>query len=157
MTQAKPLSTLYEADLALWFADTLAKLRAGELNQVDVDHLIEELEGLAGRDRNEVESRLDVLLTHLLKRLYVTSAEDYRGWENTIREQRKSLRRLFKQSPSLRNYAQSVFMEAWYDALADVRANYPEVTFPEKWPHSLAIESLLTEIFWANEQGPEDS
>ncbi|NJL47503.1 MAG: DUF29 domain-containing protein [Leptolyngbyaceae cyanobacterium SM2_5_2] len=142
--------SLYDTDLTLWFADTLAKLRGGNFSEVDVMHLIEEIEGLAGRERNEIESRLDVLLSHLLKRLYVDSPYDYRGWENTIREQRKQLRRMFKPSPSLRQYAQEVFPEAWQDALADVEANYPDTMFPHEWPYSRTVESLLSASFWTS-------
>jgi hypothetical protein len=38
----------------LWYADTLAKLKAGVLDQLDTGHLIEEIEGLAARDRREL-------------------------------------------------------------------------------------------------------
>jgi len=150
MTPATDLATLYDSDLALWFSDTLAKLRSGNFAEIDIIHLIEEIEGLAGRDRNEVESRLDVLLAHLLKRLYVDSPQDYRGWEGTVRGQRKQLRRLFKHSPSLRRYAQQVLPEVWQDALMDVQADYPKVAFPAEWPFSPAIDNLLTDSFWVN-------
>ena len=80
---------LYEQDLVAWCDDTVAKLKAGNFEAIDLDSLIEEIEGLAGRDRRELESRVEVLLYHLLKRLYVRSPNDYRGWELTIREQRR--------------------------------------------------------------------
>ena len=75
---------LYQQDLVAWYEDTVAKLKAGDFQEIDIDSLIEEIEGLAGRDRRELESRLEVLLTHLLKRLYVESPSDYRGWELTV-------------------------------------------------------------------------
>jgi hypothetical protein len=56
--------------------------------------LIEEIEGLAGRDKRELESRLEVLLSHLLKRIYVKSENDIGGWELTIREQRNQLKKI---------------------------------------------------------------
>jgi hypothetical protein len=143
-------SILYEHDLALWYADMVTKLRNREFSELDIDHLIEEIDGLAGRDRKEVESRLDVLLAHLLKRLYVASPQDFRGWENTIREQRKQLRRLFKQSPSLKNYASEVFPEVWQDALEDVRANYPGISFPEQWLFDRNVNAILGDRFWSD-------
>ncbi len=109
--------TLYEQDLNLWLVTTIEQLKAGEVNRLDIEHLIEELEGLAGRDRRELESRLEVLLSHILKRLFVPSTNDYRGWELTIKEQRNRLQRLLKQSPSLGNYFISVFPEVYQDAL----------------------------------------
>lgn len=93
-----------------WCEETVAKLKARQLDALDIDSLIEEIEGLANRDRKELESRLRILLAHLFKRLYVISANDYRGWENTIDEQRSELELLLKHSPSLRNYLQYLMM-----------------------------------------------
>jgi len=83
METAHP-QTLYQQDLVAWCDDTVAKLKAGNFADIDIDSLIEEIEGLAGRDRRELENRLEVLLNHLLKRLYVDSPNDYRSWELTI-------------------------------------------------------------------------
>lgn len=138
----------YEQDLAAWYADTIAKLKAGSFHKIDIDSLIEEIEGLAGRDRRELENRLEVLLTHLLKRLYVESPSDYRGWELTIREQRRQLQKLLKQSPSLRNYWIDAFPETWANALSDVQEDYPQAEFPNQWRFSQNIDALLHEKFW---------
>ena len=55
MTQtiAPPL-TLYDRDLNLWLGEAITQLKAGDFQNLDVENLIEELEGLAGRDRREV-------------------------------------------------------------------------------------------------------
>jgi hypothetical protein len=151
MTQSIPKMPLYEQDMVLWCADMVAKLRAGDLVGLDIEHLIEEIEGLANRDKNEVESRLDILLSHVLKRLYVDSAYDYRGWEITIREQQKQLRRLLKQSPSLKNYLAEVFDEVWQDVLTDVHKAYPKTMFPDEWPFSRDVDRLLSNEFWQQE------
>lgn len=104
--------TLYERDLNLWLIETIAQLKARDFEQIDIKHLIEELEGLGGRDRRELASRLEVLLNHLLKRIYVPSADNNRGWELTIVEQRRQLQKLLKQSPSLHPYFKEVFEES---------------------------------------------
>ncbi len=150
MTSIITSKILYEQDLNLWLLNTIEQLKQGDLNRLDIEHLIEELEGLAGRDRRELESRLEVLLSHLLKRLFVPSPNDYRGWELTIKEQRNRLQRLLKQSPSLRNYFISVFPEIYQDAFELVSLEYTEVTFPEVWPYSQTIEEILCNKFWEN-------
>ncbi|MGF1569405.1 MAG: DUF29 domain-containing protein [Nodosilinea sp.] len=139
---------LYKQDLVAWCDDTVAKLKLGQFNEIDIDNLVEEIEGLAGRDRRELESRLEVLLSHLLKRLYVNSINDYRGWEITIREQRRELQKLLNQSPSLRQYWVSAFPAAWSNALSDAREDYPQTQFPDEWALNDEIDALLTERFW---------
>jgi hypothetical protein len=146
--QVQSQLTLYEQDLAVWLGDTIAKLKARQFDAIDIESLIEELEGLAGRDRRELKHRLTVLLAHLLKRLYVDLAEDYRGWDLTIREQRNQLSDLLEQSPSLRNYWVESFAVVWQRALLDVRAEYPNTQFPEEWQFSFDIKALLTGTFW---------
>ncbi|PSR15867.1 DUF29 domain-containing protein [filamentous cyanobacterium CCP3] len=148
MVKATSPPTLYQQDLVAWCDDTVAKLKAGDFAAVDVKALIEEIEGLAGRDRRELKSRFRVLLAHLLKRLYVAAPEDYRGWEITIREQRRQLLDLLEQSPSLRNEAELVFPKCWAEALASVREDYPQTVFPDRWPGSTDLDALLSKKVW---------
>ncbi|WP_088892087.1 DUF29 domain-containing protein [Leptolyngbya ohadii] len=142
-------SKLYDRDFVLWCEETIAQLKTRDWDKLDAENLIEEIEGLAGRDRREISSRLDVLLSHLLKRLYVDRPEDYRGWEVTIREQRRQIQLLLKQSPSLKNYLLSAFDESWRYALEDVKADYPKTDFPEEWQYSREVEDLLSVPFWS--------
>ena len=149
MEQIVTQPKLYDRDFVAWCEGTVAKLKARNIDELDFESLISEIEGLANRERKELESRLDVLLAHLLKRLYVRNSYDYRGWENTIRGQRRQLQILLKHSPSLRNYLDLVFDDAWQYALSDVRANYPQVQFPEQWQFSRNVEALLSEELWS--------
>lgn len=148
MVETTHLQKLYEQDLVAWCDDTAAKLKAGNFDEIDLDHLIEEIEGLAGRDRRELKSRIRVLLTHLLKRTYVKSPDNYRGWEITIREQRQQLRDLLEQSPTLRNEVTAIFPKCWNEALAAVKEDFPNAEFPCESPFSPSINTLLQERFW---------
>ena len=148
MTQAITKLSLYDRDQHLWLEEAIAKLRVKDFQSLDLVHLIEELEIVAGRDRAEIESRLGVLLAHLLKRLYVQSEYDYRGWEITIREQRRHLRIALQQSPSLKRFFVEAFDRAWQDALIEVREDYPQDAFPDQWQFSRDVDILLTQKFW---------
>jgi hypothetical protein len=148
MTQAITKLSLYDRDQHLWLEEAIAKLRVKDFQGLDLVHLIEELEIVAGRDRAEIENRLGVLLAHLLKRLYVQSEYDYRGWEVTIREQRRHLKIALQQSPSLKRFFVEAFDRAWQDALIEVREDYPQVSFPDQWQFSRDVDILLTQKFW---------
>jgi hypothetical protein len=142
--------TLYQHDLVDWLDNTAIKLKQRRFEEIDIESLIEEIEGLAGRDRRELANRLEVLFSHLLKRLCVDSRNDYRGWELTIREQRKQIQALLEQSPSLRNDLIKIFPKVWKAALSDLQEDYPKTQFPDQWPYSTEVDVLLHEKFWEN-------
>ena len=95
-----PPVSLYDRDLDLWLETAIVQLKAGDFQNLDIENLIEELEGLTGSNKREVESRLIRLIENILKRCYVDLPDCYRGWEVIIINQRGKLRRLLKQSPS---------------------------------------------------------
>jgi hypothetical protein len=91
----------YETDFFLWTKEQAAALRAGRLDALDRDNLAEEVESLGRKDRRELESRLTVLVMHLLKWRY-QPAERGGSWDSTIRTQRREIQKLLHDSPSLR-------------------------------------------------------
>ncbi len=148
MTQTIARKSLYESDYLLWTQETIAKLKARDFDRVDFENLIEEIEDLGRFCRDELESRLDVLLSHILKRLYVPLVNDYNGWERTIREQRKQIRRRLEKSSSLKNYLAEIFDNIWKEALKEVREDYPQYEFPDLWQFDRDFDTLLNGNFW---------
>ncbi len=57
MTLAK-VKNLYDQDFALWIEKTVKQLKSGDLSQVDLENLIEEVESLGRRDKRELKNRL---------------------------------------------------------------------------------------------------
>ncbi len=149
MTQV--VNSLYEQDILLWVEETVAKLRAHDFENLDLENLIEEVESLGISQKKELISRLITLLEHLLKRLYVDIPYDYNGWERTIRNQRNELQVLLKQVPSLKTRWNDSFADAWEIALKTVREEYREVEFPDQWKFSSDLQIILSERFWETE------
>jgi hypothetical protein len=139
--------SLYDRDLDLWLETAITQLKAGDFQNLDVENLIEELEGLSGSNKHEIESRLTRLIEHILKRSYVKMPDCYRGWEVTIINQRDKLRRHLRQSPSLKRHFLQSFDESFDTALEIVRTEY-ETTFPDTWQFSRDIDTMLTAKFW---------
>src|SRR5712691_1604691 len=98
---------LYETDFYQWTQDTSDRLRRGEFTQIDVAALVEEVENLGKSEKSALQSRLAVLISHLLK-WDCQSARRSRSWQATIEVQRSRIERLLKQSPSLRPFLSEI-------------------------------------------------
>ncbi len=127
--------TPYESDFNLWCHETAALIREGRWKEIDGEHLAEEIEALANRDYREVDSRLAIVLLHLLK-WHVQPGRRGSSWENTLAEQRRQLAYIFGSSPSLlrlftRNW-QDVYHYAVRKAVRET--GLPERQFPAECP-----------------------
>jgi hypothetical protein len=61
------MNDLYEKDLYAWTQAQGDALRRRAFNEVDWDNVAEEIETLGRSEKRAIASRLEVLLTHLLK------------------------------------------------------------------------------------------
>jgi hypothetical protein len=133
----------YETDFALWVHDQAAALRDGRFGDVDVANVVEELEALVSSNRREIGRRLTLVAMHLLK-LEFQPAKETRSWRNTIRVQAREVRKILKQSPSLRPELPDFIAEAYADAREDAAGEtaLPIATFPPT--PTLAFERALS-------------
>ena len=136
------LPALYERDETAWLEAMAELARDGRAEDLDLGHLAEYLFDMARRDRREVESRLAVLLSHLLK---WTDQPDHRsrGWRATVIEQRQELNRLAGRGV-LRNHAQEVLADVYTEAVERAAAETGALRdrFPAECPYTL--DELLT-------------
>ncbi len=107
---------LYEADFYRWTQDTSDRLRRGEFTEIDLSALVEEVEDLGKREKNALESRLSVLICHLLK-WDLQPGKRSNSWQATIALQRSRVERLLKQSPSLGPFLREALPGAYADAV----------------------------------------
>ncbi|WP_413173967.1 DUF29 domain-containing protein [Anabaena azotica] len=139
---------LYEYDFLAWCERTVAQLKSKDVENLDFEHLIEEIESLGKSERRELRNRLLVLIAHILKRMYVNSPENFNRWEVTIVEQRKQIKILLKESPSLKPYLAQIFTEVYADALDIVSVEYKQTYFPDTWPFDFGTDLLLSAKYW---------
>jgi hypothetical protein len=96
-----PASDLYEQDLYAWSKAQAALLRAGRFADLDLEHLIEEIEDVGASLYREVRSRVRTIIEHLLKLEHSPAAEPRALWLRTLRTQRADLAEDL--TPSLRS------------------------------------------------------
>ena len=82
---------LYEQDVYAWSKAQADLLRAGRLADLDLEHLIEEIEDVGGSLYREVRARVRTIIEHLLKLEHSPAQEPRGGWERTIRTERADL------------------------------------------------------------------
>lgn len=127
------ISHLYETDFYAWTQEQVMQLKAQEWEQVDTVNLIEEIESLGRKERQELRNRLGILLGHLLKWQFQPDKRS-NSWLGTIREQRVQIKLLLQDSPSLKPYLNEVFIDAYELglALAIRETQLGEQVFPEE-------------------------
>jgi hypothetical protein len=100
-TRIKPTSkSLYEQDFYAWSKAQADLLRAGRFTDLDLEHLIEEVDDLGESLKRSVRSRLRTIIEHLLKLQYSPAGDPRGGWYDTILTQRSDL--LDELTPSIR-------------------------------------------------------
>jgi Domain of unknown function DUF29 len=91
-TLAQPAdAALYEQDFYLWVERQADLLRKGRFRDLDLAHLIEEVEDLGTNLRSAVTSRTREIILHLLKLQYSPAVEPRRGWQESVGKPRDDL------------------------------------------------------------------
>jgi Domain of unknown function DUF29 len=131
-------SHLYETDFYAWTQEQVMQLKAQQWEQLDTVNLIEEIESLGRKERQELRNRLGLLLGHLLKWQFQPDKRS-NSWLGTIREQRVQIKLLLQDSPSLKPYLNEVFLDAYELglALAIRETQLGEQVFPEECIYTL--------------------
>jgi hypothetical protein len=111
------VTALYEQDLHAWSLDQAERLRhardSGSNLDLDWDHLIEEVEALAGSQRRALTSNLMRVLEHLANLRYSVALRPRAGWERSVAAHRAEIELLIEQSPILANLLPDMMPRAW--------------------------------------------
>lgn len=127
--------TTYTQDFYQWTQEQIGYLKNGHLSDLDIENLIEEIETMGRSEKRALESRLTVLLMHLLKWKHQSI---FRGksWELTIKGQRLKVLSLLKDNPSLKPQLSAMIETAYESALIDAakETGIDEKHFAENCP-----------------------
>jgi Domain of unknown function DUF29 len=136
---AAPSRALYDKDFALWVDEQVSALRAGNVAALDLQNLIEELEGLTRRDERALGSHLKRVMTHMLKQRYQPQRAS-RSWQESIRDGREQIEDILDQSPSLRRVLPDLMTRNYPRAVAQAasQTRLSEDVFPDAPPFDLA-------------------
>ncbi len=138
---------LYEKDFYAWTQEQDKLIKEKSFNQLDLMHLYDEVEDMGNRHADEIESRLTILLMHLLKWKYQPNLQS-RSWQLTIKEQRLSITKRINKMPSLKTKLPEIFSDSYEASLvsAERETGLDEAVFPQQclW----GIEQVLSFEFY---------
>jgi len=136
----------YHLDFYQWTQRQGELLRVEEWEQLDWQHIAEEIESLGKKDKRQVQSWLAVLITHLLKWEYQPDKRSP-SWRKTLKEQRFRLALVLNDSPSLKvglpEFVAVVYLYAVENAADETGLD--RKLFPTVCPYG--IEQLLDPAF----------
>lgn len=143
------MPSLHEQDFYAWTQQQATLLKLGRLAELDMQHLIAELESIGASEKRELISRLEILLMHLLKWQYQPSLRS-RSWQLTIEEQRLQLEDHLQDNPSLKN---TEFMQICIDkayrralVLAEKETGLARSSFPNKCSYN--FKQIVDPVFY---------
>jgi len=146
------MPSLYETDFSRWVDKTAKLLAEKRFSELDLDELIEEVQDLAGRHRDAYESRLQVIIEHLLKLTYAPDPiyrNNERGWRNTISQERDNIERLLHQNAGAARDKDEARVNAFKYGLREIartRDDFGAIDWPQACPWTL--EQLLDPDFF---------
>ena len=130
-------ANLHDQDFYAWTQQQAGLIRAGKVAELDLEYLLEEVESMGASERSQLQSRLKVLLGHLLKWQYHPAYRS-RSWTATIKEQRLSVMELIDDNPSLRPLLDERIRKAYQQGvlLAVKETDIDERKFPQSCPYT---------------------
>ena len=145
-----PTLPLYEQDFVVWLDEQAAKLRARAHTELDWDNLAEEIESVSRRERREIEERLEVLISLLLKWEFQPGFRSH-SWQSALSEQRSWIDGIIKTSPSLRGYPARILRRAYQAGLCKAvdQTGLKPSQFPSSPPFT--ARQALNYKFWPGE------
>lgn len=139
--------TSYEIDFYTWAIEQAAAIRSGQYAQLDVDNIAEELESMGRSEKRALDSRLTVLLSHLLKWQY-QPARRGKSWQLTIKGQRINVNDVLSDNPGLKAKLPEILKHAYYRAIIDASSEtgIDETSFPSECPW--LFEQIIDSSFY---------
>jgi Domain of unknown function DUF29 len=134
------MTEMYLRDFSAWIDQTAQLLRERHWHEIDVAHLIEEIEDLGKSERRAIVSQLTRLLLHLLKWQYQPQRRSD-SWLDSITDVRTQIDLAISDSPSLQTYPAEQ-LEVSYQRARRQAVHQTGISlsaFPQNCPYDLGL------------------
>lgn len=129
-------SSTYENDFYAWTKEQVDLLKTGQLHEIDWQNIAEEIEDMGRSEKRQLESRLEILIMHLLKWQFQPNLR-CRSWQLTIKEQRLRLEKLLQKNSSLQPHLTEAIEDVYPLATISAERETGLSSFPDTCPYKL--------------------
>ncbi|WP_253180913.1 DUF29 domain-containing protein [Candidatus Marithrix sp. Canyon 246] len=142
------MGAAYQQDFYTWTLEQTSLLKQKRFDELDLEHIIEEMEDMGKSEKRALESYIENLLMHLLKWKYQPYYIGRRSWELTIIEQRKRLKWHIKENPGLKSKLPEAIERSYELAKlgAEKETGIPISRYPETCPWT--YQQFTDSEFW---------
>ena len=144
------MASNYDTDFSHWTQETAQLLREKRWDEIDLVHLIDEVEALGKSERRAISSQLERILIHLLKWEYQPQRRTD-SWLDSINDGRIQIHKTIQDNPSLKTFPATRLTEDYEDACryAAKQTALDIKTFPSTCPYT--IEQILDDAWLPGE------
>ncbi len=145
MAVQNTVTTSYESDVIAWATEQADLLRARKFDQLDLEHIADEIEDVARAEERDLARRVVMLIVKLIK-LAHTPGKCSSGLSSSLSAQRLSIARQLRKTRSLQNclsdegWLEDVWLEA--RTTTTLEAGYAFDLFPQSCPWEMQKQIL---------------
>lgn len=146
------MTILYDQDFQLWLSQTINQLENQQFDQLDLEHLIEELTDLGKSNKRSLESNLIILIAHVLKLKIQHDAPEMMksSWLDSVSEHRQRVLYDLQEIPSLKSHLETAIAKVYPSsrklAIKEGKRAKFGVSIPQETDYPLTCPFSVTEI-----------
>ena len=137
MKTVTEIKELYEKDYFTWIQEMVRALSEHRIEDIDFENLAEEVGDLGRREKKELKSQFERLITHLLKWAYTDKKGHETSWCASIKEARNQIRDSLKENPGLKPFVRDLYKESYEHGVLWAMKDTNQDVFPEECPWTL--------------------
>lgn len=109
------MNTLYETDIYAWSMEQIGLIKDRKFDKLDLDHLLQEIDGVGNNNRDAIKAHLLNIIYHLLKKEYTLnlSYDNNKSWTDSIDEARDQIYFIIEEVPSLQKYPETIIQSCY--------------------------------------------
>lgn len=127
------IKELYDKDYYTWTQEMARALSKHQTENIDFDHLAEEISDLGKAEKRALKSQLERLIAHLLKWTFTDKTGHAGSWYSTIQNAREEIQDILDENPGLKPLLKDLYKASYRKGVS--RAGSETNQYPDSFPN----------------------